>query len=225
MPHRETQKSLFGTERSSPSGFVYRSDFITEEEEVDLASYFSDLPFEASSVRGYEAKRRAISFGWRYSRKTDTLIPGPPLPPFLHLYQRKIAKWLGISKEHVVEALITEYAPGAHIGWHRDNETFETIIGISLLGPCRFRLRPLRKSREEDRRSGKDIFSLWAEPRSVYVMQKTARWKYQHSITPVEALRYSITFRTLPKEYVSRVYHYANPIPPIIAPIPKREMR
>jgi alkylated DNA repair dioxygenase AlkB len=35
------------------------------------------------------------------------------------------------------------------------------------------------------------------EPRSVYLMRGPARWQYEHSIPPVDELRYSLTFRTL----------------------------
>jgi hypothetical protein len=48
------------------------------------------------------------------------------------------------------------------------------------------------------KREGK-IVSLTLEPRSAYLMRGAARWKYQHSIPASQALRYSITFRTLRK--------------------------
>ena len=38
------------------------------------------------------------------------------------------------------------------------------------------------------------------EPRSAYVLKDDVRWKWQHSIAPTNALRYSITFRTRAKE-------------------------
>lgn len=41
------------------------------------------------------------------------------------------------------------------------------------------------------------IIAITLEPRSVYAMRGIARWGYQHSIPPVKALRYSVTFRTL----------------------------
>ena len=34
-------------------------------------------------------------------------------------------------------------------------------------------------------------------PRSAYLLSGPARREWQHSITPLETLRYSITFRTL----------------------------
>jgi alkylated DNA repair dioxygenase AlkB len=39
--------------------------------------------------------------------------------------------------------------------------------------------------------------SLTAEPRSAYLLSGPARFEWEHSIPPVDALRYSITFRTL----------------------------
>jgi alkylated DNA repair dioxygenase AlkB len=39
--------------------------------------------------------------------------------------------------------------------------------------------------------------ALIAEPRSAYLLRGPAREQWQHSIAPMEALRYSITFRSL----------------------------
>jgi len=98
----------------------------------------------------------------------------------------------------VVEALVTEYSPGSAIGWHRDNETFDTVIGISLGSWCKMRLRPINSRMRGAKRSTKDIIAIPLEPRSAYIMQSESRWNFQHSIPAVEGLRYSITFRTLP---------------------------
>ncbi len=87
-------------------------------------------------------------------------------------------------------ALITEYGPGAAIGWHRDKGVFSDVIGVSLLSPCTFRLR---------RRVGSswERYSLIAEPRSAYLLRGEARTAWEHSIPAVETLRYSVTFRSL----------------------------
>jgi alkylated DNA repair dioxygenase AlkB len=203
MPRAATQAKLFDTGTNLPNGFVYRPNFLTNAEEVELLEWFQDLPFEHStSAEGYVAKRRVINFGWSYDFESGKLIPGPPLPPFLQPVARKIAKWLDIPKYRVAEALISEYEPGAAIGWHRDNESFDSIIGVSLAGWARMRLRPLESARaktlKRKARSGKEVVSIEVEPRSAYLMQKESRWNYQHSIAKLEALRYSITFRTLP---------------------------
>jgi alkylated DNA repair dioxygenase AlkB len=57
-----------------------------------------------------------------------------------------------------------------------------------LLSPCTFRLRRKQGNRWER-------VSLTAEPGSAYLLAGPSRTEWEHSIPPVEALRYSITFR------------------------------
>lgn len=197
--HGSEQQTLFSHGIALPDGLVYRPYFLTLEEESELLGYFQDLPFEHPLTEEYAAKRRIINFGWGFDFKKQELVIGPPLPPFLQPLQRKVAKWLDIPVGRIVEALVTEYSPGSAIGWHRDNETFDTIIGISLGSPARMRLRPLQSRR----RTIKEITSLTLESRSAYCMQGESRWNFQHSIPCVESLRYSITFRTLPAHYTT----------------------
>jgi alkylated DNA repair dioxygenase AlkB len=61
---------------------------------------------------------------------------------------------------------------------------------VSLLSACTFRLR--RKIGDRWDRA-----SILAAPRSAYLMIGPSRSDWQHSIPPVEALRYSVTFRTV----------------------------
>jgi alkylated DNA repair dioxygenase AlkB len=65
------------------------------------------------------------------------------------------------------------------------------VFGISLGSACRMRFRPY--DRRDDRRAA---IALELAPRSLYAMRDDIRWRWQHSIPPVKALRYSITFRT-----------------------------
>lgn len=197
-----TQSTLFETgSLSLPNGFVYRPDFLTEAEEGELLGYFLDLPFEHSRLGEYVAKRRLVGFGWGFDFRAKKLVEGPPLPPFLQPLQRKIGKWLDIPAWRVAEALITEYPPGAAIGWHRDNEKFESIVGISLSGRCRMRLRPRSWRLRGRMRDRSDVVVLPLAPRSAYIMQGESRWEFQHSVSPVTELRYSITLRTLPSSF------------------------
>jgi alkylated DNA repair dioxygenase AlkB len=85
--------------------------------------------------------------------------------------------------------MVIEYAPGAGIGWHRDRPQFEVIAGVSLLASCPFRLR--RKVGQ-----GWERATLRPAPRSLYILAGSAREDWEHSIPAVEALRYSVTFRT-----------------------------
>jgi alkylated DNA repair dioxygenase AlkB len=199
MPGKRSgeQEKLFDTATALPNGLVYRPGFITEAEEKELLWHFDYLPLREARFKEYTAKRRIVGFGYGYDYKLEKIVPGPPLPHFLQPAARRIEKWLDIGRGKVVEALISEYRPGTAIGWHRDNEKFEHIIGISLGGWCRMRWRPLRLKE----RSGRSILSMELEPRSAYIMQNEIRWEWQHSIPPTRAHRYSITFRTLPARY------------------------
>jgi alkylated DNA repair dioxygenase AlkB len=172
-----------------PEGFVYRPDFLDEAEELELLATFRRLPFEAFDFHGYKARRRIIEYGYEYDFGTRKASTAPAIPNFLLPLRERAAALAGVPADALVEAVITEYPPGAPIGWHRDVPQFETIVGISLGSNSRMRFKPYRAE-------GK-LVSIMLEPRSAYVISGLARWKFQHSIPPVEKLRYSITLRTL----------------------------
>ena len=56
-------------------------------------------------------------------------------------------------------------------------------------------LAPLRFRRKQGAKW--ERFTLGIEPRSAYLLRAEARSVWEHSIPPVETLRYSVTFRTL----------------------------
>ena len=199
------QSNLFET-ILIPPGMSYREDFLSTVEERELISWFEHLPLEHPQFNNYHAKRRCMNFGWTFNFENGTIVPGPALPPALAPLARKVAKWLDIPQTRIVEALVTEYPPQTAIGWHRDNETCDVIVGVSLQGWCTLQLRPLRT---RGRRRAKDVMSISLAPRSVYVLSGESRWLYQHAISPVPDLRYSVTLRTLPSHVASprRAYH------------------
>jgi alkylated DNA repair dioxygenase AlkB len=85
---------------------------------------------------------------------------------------------------------VSEYSAGAGIGWHKDKPEFGIIVGVSLLAPATMRFRKAQG------RSWKRV-SRTLKPRSIYILSGEARTDWEHSIPPLDALRYSITFRTL----------------------------
>ncbi len=64
------------------------------------------------------------------------------------------------------------------------------MLGVSLLTPAPLRLRLERPD------GGWDRVTQMLEPRSAYLLRGPARHHWQHSIPALDALRYSITFRT-----------------------------
>jgi alkylated DNA repair dioxygenase AlkB len=172
-----------------PEGLLYQPDFLSEAEEADMVAIFRELPFQAFDFHGYTARRRVLEFGLEYDFTTRKATPTQNLPAFLSPVRERAAQFAGISAAALVEGMVTEYSPGAPIGWHRDAPQFGTIIGISLAGTARMRFKPYKAE-------GKPV-ALVLERRSIYLMRGPARWKFQHSIPAVKELRYSITFRTL----------------------------
>jgi alkylated DNA repair dioxygenase AlkB len=183
------QTELFGRDLHLPTGFSYVENFVSAGEERALISNFSPLPFkEFEFVAGDKGKRRVVSFGWRYRFTQHKLEKAEDIPEFLLSLRRKAARLAQLDERDLQQVLVTEYAPGAGIGWHKDRPIFGEVVGVSLLSPCKFRLR---------RRVGEDWerASLMVEPRSAYVLDGPARDAWEHSIPPMEALRYSVTFR------------------------------
>lgn len=183
---------LFGDLQTLPDGLVHQPGFISFDEERALLDEIRTLEFHAVRMHGVIARRRVIQYGWKYAFDGARLSEGAPLPEFLMAVRDRAAALAGVPAEALAEALITEYQPGAPIGWHRDAPGFGIVIGISLLSACRFRFR---KGPER----GSARASLTLEPRSAYVLAGPARTEWQHSIPEVASLRYSITFRTLEK--------------------------
>jgi alkylated DNA repair dioxygenase AlkB len=182
----------FNAFRSSelPKGFRYADGLVSSEAAHDLVAEIQRLPFKAFEFRGFVGKRRVVAFGWRYDFNGGGLQEAAPLPGFLEPLRDKVAEFGGLNALELQQVMVTEYAPGATIGWHKDRSVFAEVLGVSLLAPCTFRFR--KKTDYTWKRA-----SMILEPRSAYVLSGVARTEWEHSIPPVESLRYSITFRRL----------------------------
>jgi alkylated DNA repair dioxygenase AlkB len=181
---------LFAPEPSFPDGFEYRPEFLSTAEERELLDRFAELPFKPFHFQSYIANRRVLSFGWQYDFVTRELREAADMPGFLLPLRERAAALAQRAPSELQHVLLTEYAAGAGIGWHKDKAEFGEVVGVSLLSACTFRLR--RK-----RGAGWERVSLVAEPRSAYLLRGGSRTEWEHSIPAVETLRYSITFRTL----------------------------
>ena len=173
-----------------PEGFRYRRELISPAGEASLVTLLSRLPFREFEFHGYTGKRRVVSYGWRYDFAQRELRKAEALPSFLLSLREAAAAFAGLDPQSLEQALVSEYRPGAGIGWHRDKDVFGQTVGISLLAPCLFRLRRAAGARWQRAK-------LVAEPRSAYLLSGPVRWDWEHSIPPLETLRYSVTFRNL----------------------------
>ena len=174
-----------------PAGLDYREDFLTRDEDACLLAAFATLPFREATFQQYTARRRVVRFGRDYAAGAGQWLDGEPLPEWLAALRTRVARAGDLDESAFVHALVTEYRPGTPIGWHRDKPEYGRVFGISLGSACRMRFRPF--DRRDDRTA---VIALELAPRSLYMMDDDIRWRWQHSIPPVKALRYSITFRT-----------------------------
>ena len=172
-----------------PKGFLHIEELISSEEEALLMAEVASIAFESFEMHGQTARRRVKHYGHSYAYGSGEVKPSLPIPGFLEPLLQRVADWCQRPPEEFVEALLTEYPPGASIGWHRDAPAFGMVAGVSLAGDCELRLRP----RAEPRR----VQKLKLARRSAYCFKGSARWAWEHHIPAVASLRYSITFRTL----------------------------
>jgi alkylated DNA repair dioxygenase AlkB len=184
------QLTLFDPTPSLPEGFRYQAALVSASEERALLEHVQALPFREFEFHGYTGKRRTVSYGWSYDFEARTLREADDLPAFLVALRARAADFAGLAAESLQQVLVTEYDAGAGIGWHRDKAVFGDVVGVSLLAPCRFRLR---------RQAGDawERVSIVAEPRSAYLLRGPSRTEWEHSIPAVDSRRYSVTFRNL----------------------------
>jgi alkylated DNA repair dioxygenase AlkB len=173
-----------------PAGFLYRPDLLNASEEADLVAHVRAFDYAAIEMRGQVARRRTVHFGWVYGYESWRIAPGPPIPDVLLSLRARAAALAAVAADELVEVLVTEYPPGAGIGWHRDAPQFGAVVGVSLLSACRMRF-------QRGVGAARQTCATVLEPRSAYVFDGAARWQWQHSIPPLKTLRYSVTFRTL----------------------------
>ncbi len=209
---------LFGAP-ALPPGLDYQDDFIAPADEARLLAEFARLPFREATFQQYTARRRVVRFGESYDESgvrddfplrsgqrpgeqpgTSSLTPfSLDWPEWLDALRARVAARQRVAAESFVHGLVTEYRPGTPIGWHRDRPKYGMVVGLSLGSAVRMRFRPYDKM--HDRAA---VIALALAPRSLYVMHGDVRWRWQHSIPPAKALRYSITFRTLAGVATSR---------------------
>ena len=174
----------------APPGFIYRPELLDEAEERGLVNAIRTIDFSEVKMHGVVARRRTAHFGWLYGYETARIAPGPPIPEFLLPLRVRVGELAGVAPDALAEILITEYPPGAGIGWHRDAPMFGDVAGVSLLGACRFRF-------ERGKGAERETLAMTLAPRSAYLLTGEARTAWRHSIPPMKAWRYSVTFRTL----------------------------
>jgi alkylated DNA repair dioxygenase AlkB len=133
------QADLFGQSSALPDGFRYQPELIDETEAATLLPCISALPFKEFQFHGFLGKRRVASFGWRYDFSGGGLTKTDDMPAFLLDLRAKATAFAGLRASDLQHLLVTQYGPGAAIGWRWDRVSLELEpCSIYLLrGPAR----------------------------------------------------------------------------------------
>lgn len=173
-----------------PEGLRYQPGFLDAAEQQALVAHMASLPFRPFEFQGFLGKRETVSFGWSYRFDGSGLAEAAPIPDWLRPLRARAAAFAGLAPDALEQALLIRYGQGAGLGWHRDRPVFGDVLGISLLAPA-----PLRFRRRQGDRWQR--FTIEVEPGSIYLLRGPARSDWEHSIPPVESLRYAITLRSM----------------------------
>jgi alkylated DNA repair dioxygenase AlkB len=188
------QQEMFEVQPLLPEGFAYRADVLSHAEEAECIRAFEALAFKPFEFHGYLGNRRIVSFGWQYDYSKRGLRAREDIPEFLLTLRDRAAVFAGLEPLALSQALVTEYTPGAGIGWHRDKPMFEDVMAFSFVSACKLRFR-----RKQEK--GWERAALTIAPRSLYLLRGTARREWYHSIPALQTLRYSVTFRNFVPEF------------------------
>lgn len=172
------------------AGLRYAEAVISVAEEQALLERLTPIDLAPFRFHGWLGNRRTQSFGWRYDFDDASFSPTEPIPDWLQPLRERAASFAGMPADAFVQALVARYDPGAGIGWHRDRDVFDQVVGISLATPATLRFR--QRVGSGFRRAKLEVL-----PRSAYLLSGEVRHDWEHSIVPGDQLRFSITFRAL----------------------------
>ena len=191
------QQDLFAPDAlpaaAGPAGLWLAEEAVSPAEEAVLAGRIDAAPLEPFRFGQWRGKRLTTSYGSAYDFERGQVAEAPPLPGWLLDLRERLAALAGMEARAFGQALLIRYDPGAGIGWHRDRPAFGHVVGVSLGAPAtmRFRRRRVEGGGRFERRH------LPLTPRGAYHLDGEARHEWEHSIAPIEAARWSVTFRSL----------------------------
>ncbi|OUC54568.1 hypothetical protein CA262_06605 [Sphingobium sp. GW456-12-10-14-TSB1] len=171
-------------------GLFLIEDLVDEAAQLSLITEIEETSLAPFRFQQWTGRRETASYGLHYDFTASTLSEAEAFPPWLDKLARMVEAKCELPGRSIVHALLTRYPVGAAIGWHRDRAIFGEVFGISLGTEAFLRLRRRQPA-------GFSRYSLPLRPGSLYRLSGEARTQWEHSIAPLQQLRWSITLRTL----------------------------
>ncbi len=159
-------------------------------EEQALIARIGEVEMSPFRFQGFIGKRLTRSFGYHYDFDAARVARTEPIPKWLLPLRDRAAAFAGLGPGDLVQTLLIRYDPGAGIGWHRDRPVFDQVVGISLGAPAMLNFR-------QRTATGFRRVKLPLLARSAYHLSGEVRREWEHGIASHDALRYSVTFRSL----------------------------
>lgn len=160
-------------------GLFVIDDFISIEEELSILNIIDDKKDRVTKQKNRNSIKR---YGSDIPYPAN--IVSKTIPDYLENINLKIFE-SGFIKQKPDSISINEYLKGQEINPHIDSiSSGEVIIVLSLLSNATMKFNKKNES-----------FLVELKNRSLVVMRNEIRYKWMHSIIPVENKRYSIVFR------------------------------
>ena len=179
------------------NGLTLIENYINEEEEINLIDIINKQSWNT------KLKRLTQHYGYIYNYKFRSITKNDyigELPIWLNPHISKILNDQYIS-ERPDQVIINRYLPGEGISAHIDIPTIfkNKIYSLSLGSGCNMIFTNKDNNEEKE---------IYIHPRTLLIMENDARYKYTHSIKPMQydisnkkiidrKIRYSITFRNV----------------------------
>jgi alkylated DNA repair protein alkB family protein 6 len=170
--------------KEAPSTIYYVPNFINEIEEKQLVDQIYNAPKPKWTVL---SKRRLQNWGGIVTEKG---MLQEQVPKWLNSYCERLGSIEGLFGEHLPNhILINEYLPNQGIMAHTDGPAYYPAVCTISLSSHIFLdyYKPLDSAtNDETSLESRYIFSLLAEPRSLYILKDDMYEKYLHGIDGVD---------------------------------------
>lgn len=174
----------------SPRGLTYHERVIPVILTINLHHYLENV-CEFFPVSTGANSRLVAHFGYSYNYSSRGIHdPAPPIPGIL----QQLRDLIPVDVEFN-QCIINRYLPGQGINAHIDRLTYGAHIACFTLGGG---------AELEFTRNG-EIYRLYTDSRSLYIMTGEARYEWKHQMRArlsdlghgARRTRYSVTFRTV----------------------------
>jgi hypothetical protein len=115
MPGVNRDLNLFEVSAKVPDGFIYRQNFISEDEEQELIHEIQKLHLKPFQYYQFTGKRRTTSFGWQYEFGASEITTAPEVPAFLLPVRTRAGKLFDIDPNSLSQTSIIEYSTGSRL--------------------------------------------------------------------------------------------------------------